>query len=212
MLILFEDTQIIAIHKAAGWSFHQEGDNPSIIDRLRSFKTGQYLTVHRLDKVTSGVLLFAKNQVAAAGLGDLFQTHKIQKEYIALSDKKPKKKQGNIKGDIVKSRSSQYKLTRDSENPSFTSFKSYPHGEQLRLFHLKPKTGKTHQIRVVMKSLGSPILGDTLYSGTSTDRVYLHCYRMSFNFNEKNYDIKSDLFEGEKFKNLDLSLLADQDK
>ena len=68
----------------------------------------------------------------------------------------------------------------------------------LRLFILQPKTGKTHQLRVAMKSLGSPILGDALYGGDSADRTYLHAYQLSFDYFGQAIQIKGEPLKDEK--------------
>jgi tRNA pseudouridine32 synthase/23S rRNA pseudouridine746 synthase len=145
--------------------------------------------VHRLDKETSGVVIFAKSASIASELGHLFKNHQIEKYYLALSMGRPKKKQGTIKGDIVKSRRSQYKLLRSHQKPSITQFFSYSLKENVRLFLLKPITGKTHQIRVVMNSLSSPILGDYLYGGANSKRMHLHCFLMQFSFRGEKYQL-----------------------
>ena len=114
-------------------------------------------SVHRLDKMTSGLLLLAKSPQIAAQLTALFTTHQIQKYYLAISDKKPKKKQGLIKGGMQKSRRGMWKLTKEKNNLAITQFFSYSLGNGKRLFVIKPHSGKTHQIRVALKSIGSAI-------------------------------------------------------
>ena len=103
----------------------------------------------------------------------------VKKQYLAISDHKPKKKQGLIQGDMAKGRRGAWLLTRSQENPAITRFTSLSLGEGRRLFFLSPLTGKTHQLRVAMKSLGAPILRDALYGGSPADRVYLHAWRLS---------------------------------
>lgn len=148
----------------------------------RQLSVAQVWLVHRLDKVTSGLLIFALNEQAASRLSQLFAAHLINKTYLALSLHKPKKKQGLIMGDMKKSRRGAWKLCQSRENPALTRFNSVTCEPKLRLFILKPQTGKTHQLRVAMKSLGSPILGDELYGGNSekSDRTYLHAYQLDF--------------------------------
>lgn len=83
---------------------------------------------------------------------------------------------------MAKSRRSQYKLLRSTDNPAVTQFFSWSVAEGLRLYLLKPHSGKTHQLRVALSSLGVPILGDTLYGGSAVDadRGYLHAYALEF--------------------------------
>ena len=77
------------------------------------------------------------------------------------------------------------------ENPAQTRFTSQSAGSGRRLFVLQPLTGKTHQLRVAMKSIGSPIIGDTLYGGTPAERLYLHAWRLSFPFRGEVYCVEA---------------------
>ncbi|GHB58441.1 RNA pseudouridine synthase [Psychrosphaera saromensis] len=146
--------------------------------------------VHRLDKLTSGLLILARNKTAATWFQQAFENKQIQKYYLALSDSKPKKKQGSISGDMAKARLSQWKLLKTKVNPATTRFFNWglasgsDNIKGLRLFLIKPETGKTHQIRVALKSLGSPVLGDKLYGGNSSDRGYLHALMLNFQYGD----------------------------
>ncbi|WP_410497745.1 TIGR01621 family pseudouridine synthase [Chitinibacter sp. S2-10] len=179
--LLAEHDDFIVINKPAGLDFHQSENQSSLIDLVRA-QTGiaSLLTVHRLDKMTSGVLLLARSAEAARFFSELFAGHQIQKYYLALSDKKPAKKQGWIRGGMEKGRNGSWRLTRDGGQLAVTQFFSFGLGNGLRLFLLKPLSGRTHQLRVAMKSLGSPILGDVRYGGSESDRGYLHAYCIQF--------------------------------
>lgn len=163
--------------------------------------------VHRLDKMTSGLMILAKSSSSAAKLSSLFAQHHIQKYYLALSHKKPKKKQGLISGDMVKSRRGQWKLTRTHDNPAKTRFLSTSVVDDkqvptpLRLFLVRPFSGKTHQIRVALNSLGSAIIGDNLYGGGDSDRGYLHAYALCFELDGKTYQYLQSPQTGELFLN-----------
>jgi len=184
-----QDDFIIAI-KPAGISFHDEDVIGSgLFNTVKS--QGSYselYPVHRLDKMTSGLIIFAKNKSAATAFQQLFEQHKIQKFYLAMSDKKPRKKQGLIKGDMEKSRRSMWKLLRTQKNPAISQFFSYSAGEGKRLFIIKPHSGKTHQIRVALSSIGSPIIGDNnYYPASQADRGYLHAFALQFTLNDILY-------------------------
>ena len=181
--IVFQHPDFIVINKPNGISVHKD-DADVGLTRLVAQQLGvpQVWLVHRLDKVTSGLLILALNEKAAATLSRKFAEHQIQKTYLALATQKPKKKQGRICGDMQKARRGAWKLCQSKENPAITDFVSHSLAPNLRLFILHPKTGKTHQIRVAMKSLGSPILGDELYGGEVADRTYLHAYQVSFDY------------------------------
>ncbi|QIW15310.1 RNA pseudouridine synthase [Pasteurellaceae bacterium RH1A] len=179
--ICFQHPDFIILNKPAGLSVHKDDQDQGLTQLVaQALGREQVWLVHRLDKVTSGLLILALNQEAARTFCCLFESHQIQKTYLALSDSKPKKKQGKIVGDMKKARNGAWKLCHSQENPAITRFCSQSLAPNLRLFELKPQTGKTHQLRVAMKSLGSPILGDNLYGGKKADRVYLHAYRLEF--------------------------------
>ena len=90
-------------------------------------------------------------------------------------------------GDMAKSRRGSWKLTRANQAPAITSYFSYALGEGRRLYLLRPYSGKTHQIRVAMKSIGAPVLGDSIYhkkeGDKNYDRGYLHSYALRFTLN-----------------------------
>ncbi|MCY7296585.1 TIGR01621 family pseudouridine synthase [Alteromonas sp. a30] len=197
--IVYKHNDFIVINKPAGIGVHREGNAPGIIELVQAqHRFNKLWLVHRLDKVTSGLLILALNSHAAAQLSALFSEKAIQKYYFALSDKKPKKKQGSIVGDMEKSRNGLFKLTHSKQNPAITQF--FSKGVSgLRLFVLKPATGKTHQLRVAMKSLGSPILGDTAYTGSPSDRAYLHAYALSFVYQNESMTISTMPQTGEHF-------------
>ena len=126
---------------------------------------------------------------------DLFAAKTMRKTYLALGTDKPSKKQGWIKGDMEKSRRGTWKLMRSMENPAVTKFNSHSLEPGLRLFVLHPHTGKTHQLRVAMKSLGSPILGDTLYGGKPASRMFLHAWKIKFDYQDQTFEIVAPLSE-----------------
>ena len=191
--LLFENDDFIVINKQFAVNFHsEEGEFGVVVAAEKALQCKLY-SVHRLDKMTSGLLLLAKSAQIAAQLTELFTSHQIQKYYLAISDKKPKKKQGLIKGGMEKSRRGMWKLTKQKDNLAITQFFSYSLGDGKRLFVLKPHTGKTHQIRVALKSIGSAICGDPLYAEKSThyDRGYLHAYQIAFSLHDHDFSFKA---------------------
>ena len=187
--IVAENEHFIVINKQAGINFHSEDGEFGVVVAAEKHLNIKLYSVHRLDKMTSGVLLLAKSSEVAHALSLLFKSHDIQKFYLAISDKKPKKKQGLIKGGMEKSRRAMWKLTNQQENLAITQFFSYPLSEGKRLFVVKPKTGKTHQIRVALKSISSAICGDHLYAEKDHDydRGYLHAYQINFTLYQQDY-------------------------
>lgn len=187
--LIAETDDWLVINKPAGIGMHTENDQTGLVVLASTQFNRPLWPVHRLDKVTSGLLLLAKNADAAAELGQMFQKHHIQKFYLAQSTSKPVKKQGWIKGDMAKARNGSWKLTRSMDNPAITRFLSHydTQQHQQRLFLLAPKTGKTHQLRVALKSIGSPITGDERYKGAASDRTYLHAASLVFDWKEQHY-------------------------
>ena len=198
--IVYQTDDFIIIYKPCGLSVHKDQSEIGLTTLLaEQLGVPQVWLVHRLDKVTSGLLIFALNAESAAEFFRLFSEHHIKKTYLALSNQKPKKKQGLIVGDMQKARNGAWKLCQSKENPAITRFESVSCEPNLRLFILKPQTGKTHQLRVAMKSLGSPILGDALYGKNTEkiDRTYLHAARLQFEFKDKAFDVFTPPKEGE---------------
>ena len=193
--IVYNHSNWIIVNKPAGISMQQEQDSPTSLSLLQVAlaeiqKIDNTITrlwpVHRLDKATSGLVIFAKSATAAAEFGRLFEQHKIEKHYLAIACGKPKKKQGWVKGDMEKGRNGSWLLKRSQNNPAITYFTSCAIESEStpskRLYLIKPKSGKTHQIRVALKSLGCAILGDTRYKGEPAKRCYLHAFSLKFNW------------------------------
>jgi tRNA pseudouridine32 synthase/23S rRNA pseudouridine746 synthase len=183
--LIENNTNFIVVYKNPGVSFHCEANTLGLFEYVKQQeKLSELYPVHRLDKVTSGLLVMAKTAAANQELVNQFAERRIEKYYLAVSDKKPKKKQGLVKGDMASSRRGAYKLLTTQLNPAISQFFSVAMGTGRRLFLIKPRTGKTHQIRVALKSLGSPILGDSLYgdaiASLAVDRTYLHAYELAF--------------------------------
>ena len=185
--VLAMHPEFVVLNKAPGIGMHDEDGIPGLVSEARRQLDMMLYPVHRLDKVTSGVLLLARTPDANRELSMAFAAHRVEKTYLALSQHKPKKKQGWIKGDMERGRRGSWLLTRSMNNPAITWFESYGLGDGLRLFVVQPKTGKTHQIRVALKSLGSPIIGDEWYGAPPADRVYLHAAQLKFPFQQQSW-------------------------
>jgi tRNA pseudouridine32 synthase/23S rRNA pseudouridine746 synthase len=202
LTILFENDEFVLIDKPEDVSFHSES-GPGVVVQISEQLGIPLYSVHRLDKMTSGLLLLAKTTDAARSLTEMFTNRLIEKFYIAISTRMPKKKQGRVQGDMAASRRGSYKLLITKNNPAVTQFISTSIRPHERLFLIKPHTGKTHQIRVALKSLGSPIAGDERYAqadeARKEDRGYLHAYALRFIYNEKPYTFISPPASGVRF-------------
>ena len=204
----------VVINKAADTNFHDENElGKGLFNQVKKhLQLDELFPVHRLDKMTSGLIIFATNHQSAQQFQLLFSKHSIEKYYLAISDKKPNKKQGLIKGDMVKSRRGAWKLLRSMHNPAISQFFSYTLKDGKRLYLIKPHSGKTHQIRVALSSIGAPIIGDSYYypatkiaTTTTTQlmyqRGYLHAFALRFTLNNQNYQYIVPPNNGDEFIN-----------
>lgn len=143
--------------------------------------------VHRLDRVTSGVLVFAKKKSVLVELNNLFSSRKVQKTYLAIVTKKPPKNKGNLinflvknnlekRADIVQSKS------KDSQECRL-SYRVMDHNDYGYLLEIKPTTGRFHQIRAQLSHIGLPIIGDEKY-GSDQDylplSICLHAWKLTY--------------------------------
>lgn len=206
--VIYEDKNFLAVWKPAGILVHpvygKTGEvlTDWLLPRYPEIKSvgddpaGRPGIVHRLDKDTSGILLVARNQKYFDYLKSLFKSRGIQKTYLAVVFGVPKEKNGVITGAIgIKSgttkRSVYSKKDAKQAETEYKVLKSFEReGEKYSLLEVKPKTGRTHQIRVHLASIGNPIVGDNLY-GTKTSklkakslRLMLHAFALEFNLTD----------------------------
>ena len=174
--ILFEDDSIIVINKPSGLVVHPGAGNRNgtllngLIDKIDTdnFESNPGI-VHRLDKETSGIMVVAKNHTSHSYISKQFQDRQVKKKYHALTwgtiDK-----QGAIEGNMIRNNRDRksFILTDRDGRWSKTTFKLEKNIGPISIVELKPFTGRTHQIRVHMKSIGHPIISDNLYSGGKT--------------------------------------------
>jgi len=201
--LLYENDDFILVDKPAGLNFHSEDEAGLVVVVKKQLSLDELYPLHRLDKMTSGLVLFAKRKEAAQIFGKMFESRQIEKYYLAISLRKPKKKQGWIKGDMKSARRGSWMFAKTNDNPAVTQFHSTALREGERGFLVKPHTGKTHQIRVALKSIGSPIAGDIRYAQSDEAkkeaRGYLHAYALRFEYKGETYSFVQPPKEGERF-------------
>jgi len=201
--VVFQNADFVVVSKPAGLNFHSEESPGLVVLVKQDLGVEELYPVHRLDKMTSGLVVFALNKKTAQAFQVMFELHLVQKFYLAVSDKKPKKKQGWVVGDMLPARRGNWKLSKSKESPAKTQFISQSIEPGLRLYLVKPITGKTHQIRVALKSIGAPILGDVRYSDANeanlADRGYLHAFAIQFTLYNQLYQFVQPPEEGEVF-------------
>ena len=200
--ILYEDEELIIFHKP-----------PRKVSE--SFE-GLYL-VHRLDKDTSGTILYAKNAKIQDPLIDLFRKREIEKEYLAICDKRVS--QDAWKVDNFLGRKASYqggsiygKVQRGRGKHAISHFQCLKRGETASLIRAIPITGRTHQVRVHLKGSGYPVLGDWQYHRDFTctyhpPRQLLHAYRLKFRHPATGEEINCEAKLPEDFQEAEKHLL-----
>jgi len=199
--IIYEDESLLAVDKPSGLLTHAtaRGESDTLVSWLLRQRPeiatiGEDPTrpgiVHRLDKETSGLLVVAKTQGAYEELKRLFHDRKIQKHYYALVWGVPRLNQGTIEKEIAAHNGKRRTVEVWSQvesaktRPATTAWKLVePFGDSMALLDVAPKTGRTHQIRVHMASMGHPLVCDPLYAGkrecpAELGRLFLHAYSL----------------------------------
>lgn len=188
--ILYKDALMLVLDKPAGIPVHAgPGGGENLEDYFNALRFGYKETpklAHRLDRDTSGCLILGRNLRALKKLGRLFETGQIKKTYWAVTEGVPSAESGTIDISLVKIKLpkgwSMQPAARGQEGAqeAVTDYKILKHLPDNRaLIELKPRTGRTHQIRVHLQSLGCPIVGDWLYGPQEErtaefPRLYLH--------------------------------------
>ena len=187
-MVIFKDENIIVLNKPSGLAV-QGGTNTTrhidgLLDALKFANSERPKLVHRIDKDTSGLLLLARNRKYADILTKAFREHSLQKTYLALVRGCPKLKEGIIDFPLEKV-GERMEVVEDGQK-ALTEIKVLDNiGKKYALVEAKPLTGRTHQIRIHLESIGTPILGDGKYYGAErlriknvADKLYLHAYEI----------------------------------
>ena len=192
--ILYEDEDLAVVVKPRGMVVHPAAGHPdgtlvnALLARLDSLGgIGGELRpgiVHRLDKETSGLMLVAKNDETQEALSRMLKDREIEKHYRALAEGKFKEPEGEIDAPIDRSKKDRKKMAVDPEGrPALTRWKVLAEGNGCTLLDVHILTGRTHQIRVHLKSIGHPVCGDELYGyekGAKVPCLMLHAYSLAF--------------------------------
>lgn len=183
---IYIDDNVIVINKPAGVLTHSKGelnDEFTVADFFRRYSTYNLDSnrpgiIHRLDRDTSGVMIGARNAETAVLLQKQFADRKTKKTYYAVLAGKPKVDTANIDLPIGRNPKKPSMFRVDANGKSArTKYEIVDSSDKYTLIKLQPQTGRTHQLRVHMKYIGTPILGDKLY-GKLADRLYLHAYSL----------------------------------
>jgi len=186
--ILYEDEQVVVINKPQGMVVHPGAGNyrGTLANALyfRQLNRGETLRaglrpgiVHRLDKDTSGVIIAAYNDTAHTFLADQFKSRSVKKTYAAIVSGRVKNSRGRIETCIARDpRNRKLFAVREGGKTAITLYRVIKTWDSHSLLLLRPRTGRTHQLRVHMKYLGHPISGDALYGSPDAffPRLMLH--------------------------------------
>lgn len=192
--ILYEDDDLAVVIKPRGMVVHPaagHGEGTLVNALLHHLKNlggiGGELRpgiVHRLDKDTSGLLLVAKNDETQLALSRMLQERRIEKHYRALTEGIPKEKEGRIELPIARSKKDRKKMAPDPEGrEAVTEWRVLAEGKACALLDVHILTGRTHQIRVHMRSIHHPVCGDPIYGyekGVRVPCLMLHAYSLGF--------------------------------
>jgi RluA family pseudouridine synthase len=164
--VVFSNSDFIAVDKASGIAVIPERweDGSDLKTVLEHFLKEELYAVHRIDKETSGLVLFAKNPEMHRYLNQLFENREIEKEYLAIVDGVFGYKEFTADYPIFEPKSGRCRIDQETGKPSETVFLLEESFRDFALIKAFPKTGRKHQIRVHLSFMGTPILGDPVYS------------------------------------------------
>ncbi|MEY4386734.1 MAG: hypothetical protein RLY20_2017 [Verrucomicrobiota bacterium] len=180
--VLFEDEHLLVVDKPAGVNTHAPSPfaGEGIYDWLRH-REPRWTTlaiIHRLDKETSGVMVFGKTMPANKSLTEQFAGREVHKQYLLVTDARVRQVEFTVQSELV--RVGEKYASRAGGEPAETHFRVIESNQGRTLVAASPRTGRTHQIRVHASESGFPIVGDVLYGGTTAERVHLHAAELSF--------------------------------
>ena len=188
--VLYEDEDLMVVDKQAGIPIHPSrlNNTETLANAVANYLTDKgidpvFHCINRLDKDTSGLTIIAKNMYAASLLSEMIRIRTIRRDYLAICEGIFRNKQGSVCAPITRNGTSMIRYV-DHENGEYaeTDYKVTGEGNGLSLVKLTLKTGKTHQIRVHMKHIGHPLIGDRLYNPDNTimERQALHAQKLTF--------------------------------
>lgn len=184
--ILYEDDHLLVVNKPANMITHPNIDEKNtLLNAVIYYLNGSYAShIHRLDKNTTGTVLFAKHPLSHAILDRMLEERKIKRTYWALTDGLFHKKVGIINAPIGRDRhhSTRRRVSNTGQSAvtDYRVLSTFPK-EQLTLIECTLRTGRTHQIRVHFQHIGHPLAGDKLYDGSSLfNRQALHARKITF--------------------------------
>ena len=188
--ILYEDNHIIVVVKPSGILSQEDiTKDPDMVTLLKKYIKEKYNKpgdvylglVQRLDRMTSGVMVFARTSKAASRLSEQIRNHSIIKKYYAVVEGKTKD-EDKLENYLIKDEDLVKSFVTTKEKGKFASleYKKVKSIDNSSLVEVTLHTGRHHQIRVQMSNINHPLLGDSLYGSTTKCNMYLHCYYLKF--------------------------------
>lgn len=194
--VLYEDNHLIAVNKRPSDIVQDDRSGDTTLCkvvgeyvRLKYHKPGEAFigTVHRLDRPVSGVILYAKTSKALTRLTTMFREREVQKTYWAVVRPAPPQEEGHVVNYLVKNEKTNKSYASDRPGPGMREaellYRVVGGSDQYTFVEVLPKTGRHHQIRVTLSSLGAPIKGDVKYGARRTNdnaSIHLHARRIDF--------------------------------
>ena len=205
--VAYEDDRLLVVDKPAGVVVHPARGHATgtLVQALSGRAAGggdaeRPGIVHRLDRDTSGLLVVARDEEAHRRLKALLQARRITREYLALVEGRPPSRSGTIDAPIGRDRRNRLLVSTDTDDPheAVTHFAIERALPGTTLLRVRLETGRTHQIRVHLQAIGTPVVGDRSYGGSLTlglDRQFLHAARLAFEhpFTGEPVDVRSPL-------------------
>ncbi|MDB6037143.1 MAG: Pseudouridine synthase [Verrucomicrobiales bacterium] len=193
--VLHEDDHFLVVNKPESLNTHAPapfaGDGIYEWLKHREPHWADLAIIHRLDKETSGVIVFGKSAAANRSLTQQFSNHSVRKRYLLLTDRPVRQKEWTVRSALVRV-GDKYQARPEHAGAEMaeTRFRVIGAEDNTTLVAAEPLTGKTHQIRVHSASCGLPILGDDLYGGTEWPRLCLHSESIAFRHPVSSAEVK----------------------
>ena len=220
LIVLYEDNHIIAVNKRVGDIVQGDktGDNP-LSEIVKSFLKKKYKkpnnvflgVVHRIDRPTSGVVIFAKTSKSLKRLNNMIRISEIEKFYWAITKNKPEKRNDTLvhwlKKNPKNNKSTHFKKETENSKKAILHYKIIKELKNYYLLELLLETGRHHQIRTQLSAIGCPIKGDLKYGYDRSNKdggICLHAKKISFSHpvTKKKILISAPLFEHDIWKEL----------
>lgn len=214
--VLYEDNHIIIVNKNTGELVQGDytGDIP-LLEKVREYirqkydKPGNVFTglIHRLDRPTSGIVVFARTSKALSRMNAIFEKREVSKKYWTLVREKPKEENGKLVHYLRKDEKKNRSFVVSKETPgakrAVLNYSVINHSESYYLLEIELETGRHHQIRVQLAAMGCPVKGDLKYGFPRSNKdagISLHARRISFQHpvSDEVIDVQAPLPEGDK--------------